>query len=128
MSSKGLSLMDESSHRHMSYITLKFAPTTPSTVAWCTINCTMSVCFAVSEITSIYFLSGVCGMAVEAHDEVHQNCDPDVRGTWGPGQSHDSTGPGHHHSHEVPGSVASVAWMVIVGDGLHNFSDGLAIG
>lgn len=29
---------------------------------------------------------------------------------------------------KVPGSIAAVAWMVILGDGLHNFSDGLAIG
>ena len=34
----------------------------------------------------------------------------------------------HGHSHEVPDSVASIAWMVIMGDGLHNFTDGLAIG
>lgn len=38
-------------------------------------------------------------------------------------------GHGHSHSHgEVPNSVSSVAWMVILGDGIHNFSDGLAIG
>lgn len=24
--------------------------------------------------------------------------------------------------------IASIAWMVIMGDGMHNFSDGLAIG
>jgi hypothetical protein len=35
----------------------------------------------------------------------------------------------HGHSHgDVPSNVASVAWMVIMGDGLHNFTDGLAIG
>ncbi|KAK4471560.1 hypothetical protein MN116_004977 [Schistosoma mekongi] len=34
----------------------------------------------------------------------------------------------HSHSHEVPESVAAVAWMVIMGDGLHNFTDGMAIG
>ncbi|XP_076337873.1 zinc transporter ZIP10-like [Tachypleus tridentatus] len=34
----------------------------------------------------------------------------------------------HGHSHEVPTSVSGVAWMVILGDGLHNFCDGLAIG
>lgn len=34
----------------------------------------------------------------------------------------------HAHSHEVPSSIAAMAWMVIIGDGLHNFSDGLAIG
>ncbi|XP_055942736.1 zinc transporter ZIP10-like [Argiope bruennichi] len=37
-------------------------------------------------------------------------------------------GHGHGHSHEVPDSVTAVAWMVIMGDGLHNFCDGLAIG
>jgi len=41
---------------------------------------------------------------------------------------------GHGHSHggdkDITGEtkVASVAWMVIVGDGFHNFSDGLAVG
>jgi zinc transporter ZupT len=34
----------------------------------------------------------------------------------------------HGHSHAVPHSVTAVAWMVIMGDGLHNFTDGLAIG
>ncbi|XP_018645397.1 solute carrier family, putative [Schistosoma mansoni] len=37
-------------------------------------------------------------------------------------------GHSHGHSHEVPESVAAVAWMVIMGDGLHNFTDGMAIG
>ncbi|XP_049604104.1 zinc transporter ZIP6 isoform X2 [Syngnathus scovelli] len=40
----------------------------------------------------------------------------------------------HSHSHSYPqhhfqqAGVATLAWMVIMGDGLHNFSDGLAIG
>lgn len=38
----------------------------------------------------------------------------------------------HGHSHSrcktVPHTVAAIAWMVILGDGIHNFSDGLAIG
>lgn len=59
----------------------------------------------------------------------------------------------HHHHHESPGGgrkqhghghshggnchsdqemkdagIASIAWMVIMGDGMHNFSDGMAIG
>ena len=36
---------------------------------------------------------------------------------------------GHSHEHSPPSSsIASAAWMVIMGDGLHNFTDGLAIG
>ena len=38
---------------------------------------------------------------------------------------------GHHHhekSIDKNTSVATVAWMVIVGDGFHNLSDGLAVG
>ena len=38
------------------------------------------------------------------------------------------TGHGHSHDVEKSTSVAAIAWMVIMGDGLHNFSDGLAIG
>ncbi|MBN3295704.1 S39AA protein, partial [Amia calva] len=50
------------------------------------------------------------------------------------GHSH---GHGHGHSHHShchsdqemkDAGIASIAWMVIMGDGMHNFSDGLAIG
>lgn len=46
-------------------------------------------------------------------------------------RSQNSHGHKHGHSHcedGVPKSVAAVAWMVILGDGIHNLSDGLAIG
>ena len=45
-----------------------------------------------------------------------------------------ATEGGHGHSHggdkQITGdtAVSSVAWMVVVGDGFHNFSDGLAVG
>uniref|UniRef100_T1JPG8 Zinc transporter ZIP10 n=1 Tax=Strigamia maritima TaxID=126957 RepID=T1JPG8_STRMM len=41
---------------------------------------------------------------------------------------HRRHGHSHTHTHTVPTSVSSVACMVIMGDGFHNFSDGLAIG
>ncbi|GAB6019126.1 hypothetical protein CHUAL_000744 [Chamberlinius hualienensis] len=37
-------------------------------------------------------------------------------------------GHGHSHNHSVPTTTMATAWMVIAGDGLHNFSDGMAIG
>ena len=36
-------------------------------------------------------------------------------------------GHSHHHFDDLH-SVAPVAWMIIFGDGLHNFIDGLSIG
>lgn len=66
-------------------------------------------------------------LADDAHDELHKNCDGIATANdsnWG----HTHVTGGHHHSHNVPKSVAAVAWVVIFGDGLHNFADGLAIG
>ena len=44
----------------------------------------------------------------------------------GHGHSHfgHSHGGGHGHSHGIHG-IAMVGWMVILGDALHNFADGL---
>lgn len=54
-----------------------------------------------------------------------------VLGTTSPNQN-ESTETGHGHSHGQPGSgqtgLRSMAWMVVVGDGIHNLTDGLAIG
>ncbi|XP_018615788.2 zinc transporter ZIP10 [Scleropages formosus] len=40
------------------------------------------------------------------------------------------SGTGHGHSHVARGhaGMASLVWMVVTGDGIHNFTDGLAIG
>ena len=46
--------------------------------------------------------------------------------------NHNHTDSGHCHSHQkdIDGNtkIASLAWMVIVGDGFHNLADGLAVG
>ncbi|XP_038234198.1 zinc transporter ZIP5 [Dermochelys coriacea] len=34
----------------------------------------------------------------------------------------------HGHSHSPAAGIADIAWMVILGDGIHNLTDGLAIG
>lgn len=44
-------------------------------------------------------------------------------------QNHHPHSHTHSHGLRLQGAgVAAVAWMVVMGDGLHNFSDGLAIG
>ncbi|XP_034951471.1 zinc transporter foi isoform X2 [Chelonus insularis] len=47
-------------------------------------------------------------------------------------REHENKHHGHTHSHghvhAAPETMSSVAWMVIMGDGLHNFTDGMAIG
>ncbi|XP_019866825.1 zinc transporter foi isoform X2 [Aethina tumida] len=47
-------------------------------------------------------------------------------------REHESSHHGHSHAHghvhAAPQNFSAVAWMVIMGDGLHNFTDGMAIG
>lgn len=47
-------------------------------------------------------------------------------------REHESSHHGHSHKHghvhSPPRSLSAVAWMVVMGDGLHNFTDGMAIG
>ena len=74
-------------------------------------------------IKVVLCLSDLRHLAEDVRDEVHENCDLDDL------DNSNVQGHGHGHSHgPLPSSVSSVAWMVIMGDGLHNFSDGLAIG
>nr|CUU98748.1 hypothetical transcript [Hymenolepis microstoma] len=45
------------------------------------------------------------------------------------GPLHPSKPHGHHHGHSHDlSSVKAIAWTIVVGDGLHNFCDGIAIG
>ncbi|KAL3311946.1 hypothetical protein Ciccas_009468 [Cichlidogyrus casuarinus] len=70
----------------------------------------------------------------ESPEKVSENMEVTIKvpGPEDKRHSHDSQhshkAHGHGHSHEMPESIAAVAWMVIMGDGLHNFTDGMAIG
>lgn len=57
--------------------------------------------------------------------------DPEVQGQREISQSLPAPAPpghrGHSHEHQG-GSDTNIAWMVLLGDGLHNLTDGLALG
>ncbi|KAK2885418.1 hypothetical protein QQF64_021217 [Cirrhinus molitorella] len=52
-----------------------------------------------------------------------------LQGTSSDNQN-ESSGHGHSHGQPGPGKmgIRSMAWMVVMGDGIHNLTDGLAIG
>ncbi|XP_073795341.1 zinc transporter ZIP5 isoform X1 [Danio rerio] len=52
-----------------------------------------------------------------------------LQGTSSANQN-ESSGHGHSHGQAEPGQtgIRSMAWMVVMGDGIHNLTDGLAIG
>uniref|UniRef100_A0A3Q2XK74 Solute carrier family 39 member 10 n=1 Tax=Hippocampus comes TaxID=109280 RepID=A0A3Q2XK74_HIPCM len=51
-----------------------------------------------------------------------------AQGGRGHGHGHSHGGNCHSDQEMKDAGIASIAWMVIMGDGMHNFSDGLAIG
>ena len=70
-------------------------------------------------------------------DDVELNSHLEQEGTSSHRHNHEpdpEVGPGNHHghSHDVPkmgkNSIATLAWIVVLGDGLHNFCDGLVVG
>lgn len=62
--------------------------------------------------------------------DVHNDHNHDVSEEGGHYHADDRHHHHHHGEKEITKEtkIASVAWMVIVGDGFHNFSDGLAVG
>ncbi|XP_025020931.1 zinc transporter ZIP5 isoform X2 [Python bivittatus] len=68
------------------------------------------------------------------YDEA-QDCSIQIHNSEGHGTSLEKqTEEIHHHGHShspagtLRAGIADIAWMVILGDGVHNFTDGLAIG
>ncbi|XP_060679334.1 zinc transporter ZIP10-like [Hemiscyllium ocellatum] len=59
--------------------------------------------------------------ARDQRDQHHHHCRERETGRYGHGHSH-----GARDMRKA--GIATIAWMVIVGDGAHNFTDGLAIG
>ncbi|CAB3364564.1 Hypothetical predicted protein [Cloeon dipterum] len=64
-------------------------------------------------------------LAEERHVEEEESCTVIVREH---AREHHGHSHSHGHVHSAPSSLSSVAWMVIMGDGLHNLTDGMAIG
>jgi zinc transporter ZupT len=76
---------------------------------------------------------GECSVLLEGSTDVQNNAASKLNGHAEEDDRHDrvldfSHGHSHGHCKTVPTTVAAIAWMVILGDGIHNFSDGLAIG
>ncbi|KPP77384.1 Zinc transporter ZIP10-like [Scleropages formosus] len=65
------------------------------------------------------------------HDTELTQCEPESTSHQAKIKKHGHS-HGHSHCHSdqemKDAGIASIAWMVIMGDGMHNFSDGLAIG
>lgn len=101
------------------------------------------------SIVSSQTYSGASGAASYTAEDCENKCHSHFHDTVGQADSmhhhhhdyhhilhhhHSQNHHPHSHSHSYSeqhfqhAGVATLAWMVIMGDGLHNFSDGLAIG
>ena len=85
-------------------------------------------------MSSLSACAALMGFADASHDELMHRCDlvHDHQDRCDESATDEKEtdrvschGHSHSHRHSVP---STVAWMVILGDGIHNLSDGLAIG
>ncbi|XP_030051102.1 zinc transporter ZIP5 isoform X2 [Microcaecilia unicolor] len=67
--------------------------------------------------------------SLQVHSEEEETEDPKPQSIHNMSANEHYQHPGHSHSPDIRNvSTVSIAWMVILGDGIHNFTDGLAIG
>ena len=74
-----------------------------------------------------------CGGMLQDATEVYSNSQSAIRASFGhQDRPHPATRPTVENvrslSHHSGNKIATVAWMIIFGDGIHNFIDGLSIG
>ena len=77
--------------------------------------------------------SRTCGGMLQDATEVYSNSQSAIRASFGhQDRPHPATRPTVENvrslSHNSGNKIATVAWMIIFGDGIHNFIDGLSIG
>uniref|UniRef100_A0A1A9WMY9 EF-hand domain-containing protein n=1 Tax=Glossina brevipalpis TaxID=37001 RepID=A0A1A9WMY9_9MUSC len=70
------------------------------------------VVVATANEKSLPLMNGTITIILREHESTHHY-----------GHSHT-----HGHVHSPPKSLSAVVWMIIMGDGLHNFTDGMTIG
>ena len=64
----------------------------------------------------------------EEHQSLNQDGHKSKHHRHSHGHGHSHGGNCHSDQEMKDAGIASIAWMVIMGEGMHNFSDGLAIG
>ncbi|XP_062568479.1 zinc transporter ZIP6-like isoform X2 [Saccostrea cucullata] len=85
------------------------------------------------ENYAVEFHKEECNLLNENATDDQNNVEAKLAGHSEEEETHDKVldfSHGHSHSrcNTVPQTVSAIAWMVILGDGIHNFSDGLAVG